>query len=89
METKQLAIFLDVCKTQSFSETSRNMYITRSAIVQHINKLEKYLGVKLFHRNSHGVKLTDAGKALIPFAQNMVDTNDSILRSYQIFRSII
>ena len=44
METKQLAIFLDVCKTQSFSETSRNMYITRSAIVQHINKLEKYSG---------------------------------------------
>lgn len=85
METKQLAIFLDVCKTQSFSETSRNMYITRSAIVQHINKLEKYLGVKLFHRNSHGVKLTDAGKALIPFAQNMVDTNDSIIQTMHNF----
>ena len=44
METKQLAIFLDVCKTQSFSETSRNMYITRSAIVQHINKLLLCIG---------------------------------------------
>lgn len=89
METKQLAIFLDVCKTQSFSETSRNMYITRSAIVQHINKLEKYLGVKLFHRNSHGVKLTDAGKVLIPFAQNMVDTNDSIIQTMHNFSHTI
>ena len=89
METKQLAIFLDVCKTQSFSETSRNMYITRSAIVQHINKLEKYLGVKLFHRNSHGVKLTDAGKALIPLAQNMVDTNDSIIQTMHNFSHTI
>lgn len=89
METKQLAIFLDVCKTQSFSETSRNMYITRSAIVQYINKLEKYLGVKLFHRNSHGVKLTDAGKALIPLAQNMVDTNDSIIQTMHNFSNTI
>ena len=65
------------------------MYITRSAIVQHINKLEKYLGVKLFHRNSHGVKLTDAGKVLIPFAQNMVDTNDSIIQTMHNFSHTI
>lgn len=65
------------------------MYITRSAIVQHINKLEKYLGVKLFHRNSHGVKLTDAGKALISLAQNMVDTNDSIIQTMHNFSHTI
>lgn len=89
METKQLVIFLDVCKTKNFSETGRNMFITRSAIVQHINKLEKDLGVKLFQRNSHGVALTEAANALIPLAKNMVNTNELIIQTMHNFSNTL
>lgn len=58
METNRLAIFLDVCKTGNFSETGRNLYVSRSAIVQEIKKLENELGVQLFQRSTHAVKIT-------------------------------
>ena len=49
-----------------FPKLPEKNFITKSAIIQHINKLEQKLGIKLFERTSRGVNLTDAGKALQP-----------------------
>ena len=43
MNIHEYKIFLDVCNTKNFSETARNNFITKSAIIQHINKLEQKL----------------------------------------------
>ena len=89
METNRLAIFLDVCKTGNFSETGRNLYVSRSAIVQEIKKLENELGVQLFQRSTHAVKITQAGKALQPLADSILKTETEMFLQMHNFSKVI
>ena len=89
METNRLAIFLDVCKTGNFSETGRNMYVSRSAIVQEIKKLENELGVQLFQRSTHAVKITKSGKVLQPLAENILKTENKMFIQLHNFSKVI
>lgn len=81
METRKFRIFLSAVDTHDFAETGRNMFIFRSAVLQQISKLENELGVKLFERTTHEIKPTEAGKALIPLANKLVQTEDDIIRT--------
>ncbi|MBR3325373.1 MAG: LysR family transcriptional regulator [Clostridia bacterium] len=38
------------CKTKNISKSAKSMYISQSAITQSIQKLEGYLGFKVFYR---------------------------------------
>lgn len=89
METNRLAIFLDVCKTGNFSETGRNLYVSRSAIVQEIKKLENELGVQLFQRSTHAVEITQSGKALQPLAENILKTENKMFIQLHNFSKVI
>lgn len=89
METNRLAIFLDVCKTGNFSETGRNLYVSRSAIVQEIKKLENELGVQLFQRSTHAVKITKSGKVLQPLAENILKTENKMFIQLHNFSKVI
>lgn len=89
METNRLTIFLDVCKTGNFSETGRNLYVSRSAIVQEIKKLENELGVQLFQRSTHAVKITKSGKVLQPLAENILKTENKMFIQLHNFSKVI
>lgn len=80
MDTKKLKMFLDVVDTKDFAQTGRNLFISRSAVLQQITKLERNLGVKLFNRTTHSVSLTEAGAELVPLAQEIVQTADKIVQ---------
>ena len=73
MEIRQLKYFLKGAETLNFSEASRKLYITQSTLSQQISHLEQEIGLPLFERNSHEVYLTEAGKELLPYAQNAVN----------------
>ena len=50
----------------SFVAAADELNVTPGAISQHIKTLEHWAGTPLFLRNAQGVKLTDAGAALVP-----------------------
>ena len=77
MEIRQLKYFLKVAETLNFSEASRKLYITQSTLSQQISHLEQEIGLPLFERNSHEVYLTEAGKELLPYAQNAVNSTEA------------
>ncbi len=72
MEFRQLKYFVGIAETGKFSETSKQMYISQSAVSQQIKALEEELGTELFIRNNHDVKLTDSGRELLPLARNVI-----------------
>lgn len=72
MEIRQLKYFVKVAETGSFSETSRQMCISQSAVSQQIKALEDELGVQLFIRQSRNVPLTENGKELLPLARQVL-----------------
>ncbi len=57
-------VFYCVARTLSFSEASKQLYISQSAVSQSIKMLEKKLGQSLFIRSTKRVQLTPEGEIL-------------------------
>ena len=58
-------VFYYVASSLSFSEASKKLYISQSAVSQSIKTLEKKLGQSLFIRSTKKVQLTPAGSMLL------------------------
>ena len=69
MELRQLATFVAVAEEGSFTRAADRLHVVQSAVSAGVRKLEKELGAMLFDRSTHSVKLTDAGRALLPEAR--------------------
>lgn len=73
MEIRQLKSFVGIAETGGFSEASKLLYLTQSAISQQIKALEEELGTRLFVRQAHRVVLTDSGRELLPLARRVLE----------------
>lgn len=77
MELRQLRAFVQAAKLLNFTEAARSLCINPSSFSQNIKQLEEELNVTLFHRNTHETVLTQAGKELLPFAQQTLQQADN------------
>lgn len=66
-------VFYYVAKTLSFSDASRQLYISQSAVSQSVKALEKKLDQKLFIRSTKRVKLTPEGEVLFKHVEPAVN----------------
>jgi DNA-binding transcriptional LysR family regulator len=64
LDLYKLHIFAVVIQEESFSAAAERLYMTQSAVSQHIKELETSLGRSLFQRGWRGVKLTPHGEVL-------------------------
>lgn len=71
-------IFLKVCETGSFSKAAEALNYTQSGISQMMAGFEEELGVQLFARAKKGVTLTDNGRMLMPYIQEMTNQKDKL-----------
>jgi len=60
-----------VSRTLNFSAAARELYCTQPALSYQIRSLEKELDAALFRRTTTQVALTEAGRALLPHAENI------------------
>jgi DNA-binding transcriptional LysR family regulator len=65
----KLEVFSAVMQSGSFTEAARRMYITQSAVSQHIIDLEHALGTTLFKRRRRGVTPTESAELLYSYTQ--------------------
>lgn len=72
MEIRQLRYFVGIAETGRFSEASKQLFISQSAVSQQIKLLEEELGAQLFVRGAHSVTLTEAGIELLPIARRVL-----------------
>lgn len=71
MNSQQRKYVLTLVKEGSFSKAAEKLYITQPSFSQYIGKIEKDLGVKLFERGTHPLKLTQAGEVYVEAAEQM------------------
>ncbi len=74
MDTQQLRAFVEVASTGSFSISAENLHLTQPAISKRISGLEEQLNQRLFDRIGRAVNLTEAGRVLLPRAQEILQT---------------
>lgn len=72
MEIRQLQYFIGIAETGRFSEASKMLFVTQSAVSQQIKLLEEELGTQLFVRQAHSVALTESGMELLPLAKKVL-----------------
>ncbi|MFG2131686.1 LysR family transcriptional regulator [Streptomyces sp. NPDC048751] len=70
LSTVWLRVFLEVAREESFTVAARTLGWTQSAVSRQISSLETALGgTPLFDRLPRGVRLTEAGRILVPYAR--------------------
>ncbi|MGQ0570331.1 MAG: LysR substrate-binding domain-containing protein [Armatimonadota bacterium] len=62
---------------QSFNKAARHLGITQPAVTQQIHRLERAIGLRLFHRDGRRLVLAEAGQTLEVFAQRIFHLADA------------
>jgi DNA-binding transcriptional LysR family regulator len=68
LDVKRLRVLREVAARGSFSAAADALAYTQSAVSQQIAALEREAGTVLVDRNARGVRLTEAGRALVRHA---------------------
>lgn len=61
-----------IAQTGSFNRAAEKLYLTQPSVTARIQALEKELGQPLFERKPRGVRLTDAGRVLLPHVEKIL-----------------
>lgn len=72
MNVTQLRAFVSVVEYGSFSEAARVMGLSQPAVTMQIQGLESDLGVTLLERHYRRIEMTEAGRALLPYARTVL-----------------
>src|SRR3954452_1185874 len=65
LDVRRMRVLREVARRGSFSAAAESLAYTQSAVSQQIAALEREAGTRLVERNARGVRLTDAGRALV------------------------
>lgn len=90
IELRHLRSFVAVGHELHFSRAAEQLHIAQPALSQQILQLEQILGVRLFERNHHSVRLTNVGRLFLRDALQILEQVDhSLIRMQQVQNSQI
>lgn len=81
MDLKSLEIFVYAAEQNSFTKAAQRLGYTQAAISFQIKQLEQSLGVMLFERINHSIKLTPKGKELLALAHRVLELSEEIKKT--------
>ena len=73
-----LGILVRVVETGSFSAVARERELSQAAVARQVSQLEEHFGVRLFHRTTRKLSLTDDGEMLLGLARPVLDGVDGL-----------
>jgi DNA-binding transcriptional LysR family regulator len=80
MDLSALQAFVAVAQNASFSQAAEQLFVSQSAISKRIAQLETDIKAQLFDRIGRKVALTEAGHALLPRAQRLLNDAKELQR---------
>jgi DNA-binding transcriptional LysR family regulator len=82
LDSRQLRAFCTLARTNSFTQTARELHLTQSAVSHSMKALEHDVGCRLLHRLGKKIVLTQAGEQLLHHAvkilQEMENARESL-----------
>lgn len=83
MELRVLNYFLMVAREENITKAAQLLHVTQPTLSRQLMQLEKELGVQLFHRGKHSVRLTEEGMLLRRRAQELVSLSEKTKQELQ------
>jgi DNA-binding transcriptional LysR family regulator len=68
-----LGVLVRVVETGSFSAVARERELSQAAVARQVSQLEDHFGVRLLHRTTRKLSLTDDGEMLLGLARPVLD----------------
>jgi len=78
LDAHQLNIFMVAAETLNFTQAAERLHMSQPSVSQHIRALEKHFDEVLFIRQGRSLILSDAGRVLIPMAEQFVKQSTRI-----------
>lgn len=72
MNIEHLRLFIRIAQIHNISQAGQERGLSAAVASAHINKLEAVLGVRLIHRTTRKVSLTEEGNAFYPHAEDVI-----------------
>ncbi len=72
VDLQKIETFLAAAQNLNFSETAKQLHLSQPTVSHHIKTLEEDLGAALFERTGTGLRLTEAGRLLLPWARRLL-----------------
>ena len=88
MDIQQLKAFYEVARWRSFSKAAKELYLSQPAVSRQISSLEKEIGLPLFIRMANHISLTDPGRKLLAYAEEIIQTLEQATRTIQDLRDL-
>jgi DNA-binding transcriptional LysR family regulator len=83
LKPRQLQCFVAVAETLNFRQAAERLFMTQPPLSRQIQALETQLGVRLFDRDTRGVRLTVAGEQFLPDARRLLEVSAATLEKYR------
>ena len=85
MELRHIRYFIAAAEEEHFGRASDRLHVTRPAVSQIIADLEQEISTPLFERLAHRVRLTAAGRSLLPQLQAvMAHLNEAMAQAKRV-----
>jgi len=76
---KHLRYFWAIAKAGSIARASAQLHVTPQSISSQLGELERALGVALFRRDGRGLKMTEMGRRIVSYAEEIFGLEDEML----------
>lgn len=81
-----LEVFVSVARTGSLRKSAEELAITQPTASWRLRQLEALLGQSLFLRSRRGMRLTEAGQAILPYAQRAIRAMRDVGQAMEAFQ---
>src|SRR5688572_29435345 len=83
MQLGEVEAFLQVARRGTLSRAASALFVTQPALTARLQRLEADLGEPVFLRSPRGMRLTEAGRAFLPYAERALEELDAGRRLVQ------
>ncbi|WP_028867726.1 LysR family transcriptional regulator [Psychromonas arctica] len=66
--------FIEVARTGSFTKAAEHLSLSRLQVSRHVQEIERWLSLRLFHRTTRKVSLTLQGEEALLYCQQIIST---------------
>ncbi len=74
MNIEHIRLFIRIAALNNISQAGKELGLSPAVASTHMNKLEDELGVRLLHRTTRRVSLTEEGEAFLPHAADLLES---------------